>query len=123
MHAGPSGENPFQMPHIAEVRLESFRRAAASDLPAPADPPHLLLLLSDGSVLAYQAFVPAPGQAVRFARMRLPLLTAYAGTAVQPKGSASARMTRFDNLGDGAGLVHRCQSLQLSLCLVTRGLS
>jgi hypothetical protein len=107
-HAGLSEEELFQQPHVAEARLESFARAAASDLPAVHDAPQLLLLLSDGSLLAYQAFQPGAVGDVRFARMHLPLLAAYTGKAAQSKASASACMTRFEGLGDGAGLFHRC---------------
>lgn len=85
--------------------MESFSRTPASDLPAMHDPPHLLLLLSDGSLLAYKAFSPRPG-VVAFVRLCLPLLT-YAGKAQQSKALASACMTRFDGLGDNAGLFYR----------------
>ena len=105
--AALSEDDLLQLPHVVEVRMESFARAAASDLPAVHDAPHLLLLLSDGSLLAYQAFLPSAGD-VRFARMHLPLLTAYAGKAAQSKACPSACMTRFEGLGDGAGLFHRC---------------
>ena len=85
--------------------MECFSRAAASDLPTVHDAPHLLLLLSDGSLLAYKAVSPRPG-AVAFARLPLPLLS-YAGKAPPSKAPASACMTRFDGLGDNAGLFYR----------------
>lgn len=110
MYHAVSANESFQLPAVLEVRLESFRSTAGSDPPAMHGKPHLLLLLADGSLLAYQAYARGEGD-VGFARMHLPLLPAYAGnSATASRPSASARMTRFDGLGDGTGLFYRCGS-------------
>lgn len=114
MHTA-SGGDPFQLPAIVEVHLESFRSTSGNSVPAAYDMPHLVLLLADGSLLAYQAYARGPGD-VGFARMHLPLLPAHtSGRTIASKAAASVRMTRFDSLGDGAGLFYRYADAVLPL--------
>jgi len=68
----------------------------------PCERPVLLMLLSDGSLLAYIAFASPVG--LRFARLSIDWTGHSDGRG--PRGRSS-RMTRFDGLGAG-GHTYRC---------------
>ncbi len=54
--AGPAAEPDagLEQPAVVEMRLESFPAPGGSGFP-PAERPHLLAILSDGSLLLYRA--------------------------------------------------------------------
>ena len=54
--AGPAAEPDagLEQPAVVEMRLESFAVPGGSGFP-PAERPHLLAILSDGTVLLYRA--------------------------------------------------------------------
>lgn len=94
-------------PAVTELRMESFERAPQGNPLAVCRRPVLLALLADGGVLAYRAFDAGAG-AVRF--RRLPLGGAHPGAgdaAGDAPGAPSARLVRFDSLGEGEGFVYR----------------
>ena len=64
----------------------------------PCEKPILLMLLSDGGLLAYQGFAP-PGGGVRFARLHIDWAGHSGGWGAH---GVSSRMVRFDGLGEGA---------------------
>ena len=74
----------------------------------------LLMLLSDGSMLAYTAFGSPVG--VRYARLPLDWIGHSDGRGAH---GISSRMTRFDGLGEGK-LVYRCIPVSLACCEGTR---
>ena len=62
----------------------------------PCEQPVLLMLLSDGGMLAYQAFLSPMG--LRFARSQLDWTGHSDGRGAH---GISSRMVRFDGLGEG----------------------
>lgn len=62
----------------------------------PCERPVLVVLLSDGGMLAYQAFAAPVG--LRFARLRLDWVGHADGRGAR---GLSSRLTRFDGLGEG----------------------
>ncbi|CAL8463354.1 g2888 [Coccomyxa elongata] len=88
-----------QLPNVVEVKLECF-----SHLPRGAreehDPTFMLLLLADGTLLAYRAFQSPRGD-VRFKRLSLPAHAHQPQVESKSQGRAPSRnMTRFDGLGE-----------------------
>lgn len=95
-------------PAVTELRMESFERAPQGNPLAVCRQPVLAALLSDGSLLAYRAFDAGAGQ-VRF--RRLPLKGAHpgrGGVAGEAPATPSARLVRFNSLGEGDGFSYRC---------------
>ncbi len=89
------------LPSVVEVKLECF-----SHLPRGAkgehDPTFLLLLLGDGTLLAYRGF-RTPRNEVRFRRLSLPAHSHQPPMESKSQGRAPSRnMTRFDGLGESA---------------------
>ncbi|KAL0047613.1 hypothetical protein WJX82_007762 [Trebouxia sp. C0006] len=93
--------------HVTEARLESFGPTVVPGVPA-CNRPVLLLLLSDGTLLTYQAFHP-PHQPLAFRRVPLDW-TPHMTLTQEPPGPVphpnavqpTDRMQRFDNLGEGS---------------------
>ncbi|DBA84714.1 TPA: hypothetical protein ACH3X1_005967 [Trebouxia sp. C0004] len=93
--------------HVTEARLESFGPTMVPGVPA-CDRPVLLLLLSDGNLLIYQAF-QLPHQPLAFHRVALDW-TPHMALTQHPPGPVphpnavhpTDRMQRFDNLGEGS---------------------
>jgi hypothetical protein len=101
-----------QLPAVVELRLEAFQPTLAQrdTSHAAPGPPLLLLLLADGTLMAYKAFL-GPEGGLLFARLSLPLLAARPRADTQRgRANLQQRITRFDRLGDGTGLLHRCAS-------------
>lgn len=89
------------LPSVVEVKLECF-----SHLPRGAreehDPTFMLLLLADGTLLAYRGFHTPRGD-VRFRRLSLPAHLHQPPVESKSQGRAPSRsMTRFDGLGESA---------------------
>lgn len=92
-----------RLPAVAELRMECFRPSLfqrGTQTHADPGPPFLLMLLADGTLLAYRAFVPPEG-GVQFVRMQLPL------PARNPPSSQRPVFARFDGISDGKGPLHR----------------
>lgn len=78
----------------------------------PCERPVLLMLLSDGGLLAYQAFASPVG--LRFARMQLDWIGHSEGRGAH---GISSRMTRFEGLGEGK-LIYRQALATFASCTV-----
>lgn len=89
---------PAQLPSVVEVRLESYQQVPLGSDPAH-EAPFLLLLLADGSFLAYKAFHTPQGN-VRFARLSLPAFAHRPPLESWAQSRPSSSMTRFDGLGE-----------------------
>ena len=74
----------------------------------PCERPFLILLLSDGGMLAYQTFLSPLG--LRFARISIDWLSHANGRG--PRG-ASKRMIRFDGIGE----THKYRSIS-AICII-----
>ncbi len=87
------------LPSVVEVKLGCFShlsRGAREE----HDPTFLLLLLADGTLLAYRAFQSPRGD-VRFKRLNLPAHAHQPPVESKSQGRAPSRnMTRFDGLGE-----------------------
>lgn len=92
---------------IRELRMECFGRAPAGNPLAACRQPLLLALLADDGLLAYRAFDAGAG---RVCLRRLLLAGARPGRGAAAGGAAggpSARLVRFDGLGEGDGAAYR----------------
>lgn len=95
-----------RLPSVVEVKVEAFHHLPHGTEAAP-DPPFLLLLLADGTFLAYRAFV-GPRDNVAFKRLSLPAFAHSPPLEVRSQRKApSSSMTRFDGLGDSKEHLNR----------------
>lgn len=89
------------LPSVVEVRLECFSHLARG-AKEEHDLTFLLLLLADGTLLAYRGF-HTPRSEVRFRRLSLPAHSHQPPLESKSQGRAPSRsMTRFDGLGESA---------------------
>ncbi len=97
------------LPSVVEVKMECFHhQSGGTQAVKDQNLPFLLLLLADGTFLAYRAFHTPRGR-VCFKRLSLP---AHAHCPPQDRRSKTAApsssMTRFDGLGESREHVNRC---------------